>query len=119
MRNPVVLTGDRHLTMVSDLKEDFADPDSAVVGAEFVGTSISSNGDQDQAAFQRDWEPRKADNPHWKLLDAHRGYHLFDIRHDRIDARVRVVDTVLKPQAAPSTLAKLRVRAGRPGVDLV
>ncbi|MFF9216502.1 alkaline phosphatase D family protein [Streptomyces viridosporus] len=119
VRNPVVLTGDRHLTMVGDLKADFADPESAVVGAEFVGTSISSNGDQDQAAFAREWDPRRADNPHWKLLDAHRGYHLFDIRPDRIDARVRVVDTVVEPRATPSTLATLRVEAGRPGVHLV
>jgi alkaline phosphatase D len=119
VRNPVVLTGDRHLTMVSDLKEDFADPDSAVVGAEFVGTSISSNGDQDQAAFRREWDPRRPDNPHWKLLDAHRGYHLFDIRRDGIDARVRIVDTVRQPKATPSTLARLRVEAGRPGVHLV
>src|SRR5690242_9257630 len=44
IRNPVVLTGDRHLTMISDLKADFADPGSAVVGAEFVGTSIASGG---------------------------------------------------------------------------
>ncbi|MFC8394361.1 alkaline phosphatase D family protein [Streptomyces sp. NPDC057238] len=117
--NPVVLTGDRHLTMISDLKADFADPGSAVVGAEFVGTSISSNGDQDHAAFRAQWDPRRADNPHWKLLDAHRGYHLFDIRRDGIDARVRVVDTVVKPRATPSTLARLRVEAGRPGVRLV
>jgi alkaline phosphatase D len=116
--NPVVLTGDRHLTMVSDLKEDYADPASAVVGAEFVGTSISSNGDQDQAAFRAEWNPRRADNPHWKLLDAHRGYHLFDIRRDGIDAQVRVVDTVRAPRAAASTLARLRVEAGRPGVEL-
>ncbi|MEV5318227.1 alkaline phosphatase D family protein [Streptomyces sp. NPDC052687] len=119
VRNPVVLTGDRHLTMVSDLKEDFADPDSAVVGAEFVGTSISSNGDQDQAAFHREWDPRLPDNPHWKLLDAHRGYHLFDVRRDGIDAQVRVVDTVRRPQATPRTQARLRVDAGRPGVHLV
>lgn len=46
-----MLCGDRHLTMVSDLSRDFADPESAVVGAEFVGTSVSSDGDQDQAAF--------------------------------------------------------------------
>ncbi|MFE6359757.1 alkaline phosphatase D family protein [Streptomyces sp. NPDC057806] len=119
VRNPVVLTGDRHLTMVSDLKEDFADPASAVVGAEFVGTSISSNGDQDQDAFRREWDPRRADNPHWKLLDAHRGYHLFDIRRDGIDAQVRVVDTVRRQTAVPSTLARLRVEAGRPGVEVV
>ncbi|MFK0118389.1 alkaline phosphatase D family protein [Streptomyces sp. NPDC090994] len=117
--NPVVLTGDRHLTMVSDLRTDYADPESQVVGAEFVGTSISSNGDQDQAAFHAQFDPLKADNPHWKLIDAHRGYHLFDIRPDGIDARVRTVDTVLKPTATASTLARLRVEAGDPGVSLV
>ncbi|MEV6961525.1 alkaline phosphatase D family protein [Streptomyces sp. NPDC051207] len=116
--NPVVLSGDRHLTMVSDLKADYADPDSAVVGAEFVGTSISSNGDQDQAAFRAQWDPRRADNPHWKLLDAHRGYHLFDIRRDGIDAQVRVVDTVRAPRATARTRARLRVEAGRRGVEL-
>jgi alkaline phosphatase D len=119
IRNPVVLTGDRHLTMISDLKTDFDDPDSDVVGAEFVGTSISSSGDQDQDAFHKQWDPLMADNPHWKLIDAHRGYHLFDIRPDGIDARVRVVDTVLKPQATASTLARLRVESDEPGVRLV
>ncbi|MFJ5993856.1 alkaline phosphatase D family protein [Streptomyces sp. NPDC092370] len=119
VRNPVVLSGDRHLTMISDLKEDYADPGSRVVGAEFVGTSISSNGDQDQEAFRREWDPRRPDNPHWKLLDAHRGYHLFDVRRDRIDAQVRVVDTVRRPTATASTLARLRVEAGRPGVEVV
>ncbi|MFF4830436.1 alkaline phosphatase D family protein [Streptomyces sp. NPDC001315] len=119
VRNPVVLSGDRHLTMISDLKKDFADPGSAVVGAEFVGTSISSGGDQDQAAFHTEWDAKLPDNPHWKLIDAHRGYHLFDIRRDRIDAQVRVVDTVLRKTATPSTLARLRVEAGKPGVRLV
>ncbi|WP_328669051.1 alkaline phosphatase D family protein [Streptomyces sp. NBC_00328] len=119
IRNPVVLTGDRHLTMISDLKSDFADPDSDVVGAEFVGTSISSGGDQDQAAFHKEWDARMPDNPHWKFIDAHRGYHLFDIRRDGIDAQVRVAETVLKPDAASSTLARLRVDAGEPGVRLV
>ncbi|MGW0576468.1 alkaline phosphatase D family protein [Streptomyces sp. NPDC002920] len=119
VRNPVVLSGDRHLTMISDLKRDFADPSSAAVGAEFVGTSISSGGDQDQAAFHAQWDPLKADNPHWKLIDAHRGYHLFDIRRDAIDARVRVVSTVLKPKATARTLATLRVTDGKPGVRKV
>ncbi|MFF5531650.1 alkaline phosphatase D family protein [Streptomyces cinerochromogenes] len=119
VRNPVVLSGDRHLTMISDLRTDYADPDSDVVGAEFVGTSISSSGDQDQDAFHRQWDPLMADNPHWKFIDAHRGYHLFDIRRDGIDARVRAVDTVLKPQATASTLARLRVESDEPGVRLV
>ncbi|MCT9076789.1 alkaline phosphatase D family protein [Streptomyces fulvoviolaceus] len=119
VRNPVVLSGDRHLTMISDLKVDYADPASTVVGAEFVGTSISSNGDQDQAAFHAQWDPLRADNPHWKVIDAHRGYHLLDISREGIDAQVRVVDTVVTPQATPSTLARLRVDAGKPGVRVV
>lgn len=119
VRNPVVLSGDRHLTMISDLKADFADPDSDAVGAEFVGTSISSGGDQDQSAFHQEWDARMPDNPHWKFIDAHRGYHLFDIRRDGIDAQVRAPETVLKPDAASSTLARLRVEAGEPGVRLV
>ncbi|MDN3022939.1 alkaline phosphatase D family protein [Streptomyces sp. S.PB5] len=118
VRNPVVLSGDRHLTMISDLRKDFADPASDVVGAEFVGTSISSNGDQDQAAFHAQWDPLMADNPHWKFIDAHRGYHLFDVDRRGIDAQVRVVDTVRQPTATASTLAALRVEAGRPGVEL-
>ncbi|KIF71783.1 alkaline phosphatase [Streptomyces sp. AcH 505] len=117
--NPVVLSGDRHLTMISDLKRDYADPGSAVVGAEFVGTSISSNGDQDATAFNAMWDPLRGDNPHWKVIDYHRGYHLFDIGERGIDAQVRVVGTVLKPQSASTTLSSLRVDAGRPGVHVV
>ncbi|MGK5528988.1 alkaline phosphatase D family protein [Streptomyces sp. URMC 129] len=117
VRNPVVLTGDRHLTMVADLKRDFADPSSPVVGAEFVGCSISSNGDEDQAAFHAQWDPRLPDNPHWKLVDAHRGYHLFDIGPDGVDARVRVVGTVRERTSPARTQARLRVENGRPGVE--
>ncbi|MBD2777301.1 alkaline phosphatase D family protein [Iningainema tapete] len=41
--NPVVLTGDTHSNWVNDLKADFNQPNSATVGTEFVGTSITSN----------------------------------------------------------------------------
>jgi alkaline phosphatase D len=43
--NSVVLTGDFHTNWVADLKRDFDDPASPVVGTEFVGTSITSGGD--------------------------------------------------------------------------
>ncbi len=119
VRNPVVLSGDRHVTMISDLKRDFADPRSAVVGSEFVGTSISSGGDQDPVAFHKQWDPLKGDNPHWKVIDNHRGYHLFDIRRAGIDAQVRIADTVTRPTSASRTLAKLHVEAGKPGVRQV
>ena len=45
IRNPMIITGDWHSTFVNDIKADFSDPGSATVATEFVGTSISSNGD--------------------------------------------------------------------------
>ena len=45
IRNPMLITGDWHSTFVNDIKADFSDPDSTTVATEFVGTSISSNGD--------------------------------------------------------------------------
>ncbi|MGH3312807.1 MAG: alkaline phosphatase D family protein, partial [Streptomyces sp.] len=45
VRNPVLVAGDWHSTFVSDIKSDFDRPDSPVVATEFVGTSISTNGD--------------------------------------------------------------------------
>ncbi|WP_067247897.1 alkaline phosphatase D family protein [Streptomyces sp. DSM 15324] len=116
VRNPVVLSGDRHRTIVSDLKLDFADPDSAVVGAEFVGTSISSSGDEDLAAFAAEWAPKLADNPHWKMIDARRGYLLLDITADGIEARLRAISTVLTKNGTTATAATFRVEDGVPGV---
>ena len=43
--NPIVITGDIHSNWVSDLKVDWKDEKSPVVGTEFTGTSISSGGD--------------------------------------------------------------------------
>ncbi|MGW2892364.1 alkaline phosphatase D family protein [Streptomyces griseoruber] len=116
IRNPVVLSGDRHRTIVSDLKLDFDDADSAVVGAEFVGTSISSSGDEDLTAFAAEWAPKLADNPHWKMIDARRGYLLFDITADGIDARLRAISTVLTKNGTTTTAATFRVEDGVPGV---
>ncbi|MFJ8112697.1 alkaline phosphatase D family protein [Streptomyces sp. NPDC096132] len=116
IRNPVVLSGDRHRTIVSDLKLDFEDPDSAVVGAEFVGTSISSSGDEDLTAFAAEWQPKLADNPHWKMIDARRGYLLLDLTEDGIDARLRAISTVMTRNGTTTTAATFRVEDGVPGV---
>lgn len=119
VKNPVVLSGDRHRTIVSDLKLDFDDPDSKVVGAEFVGTSISSNGDEDLEAFAAEWAPKLADNPHWKAIDARRGYLLFDITPNGIDAQLRTISTVLTRNGTTATVATFRVEEGVPGVTRV
>ncbi|MFJ8083592.1 alkaline phosphatase D family protein [Streptomyces sp. NPDC096205] len=119
VRNPVVLSGDRHRTIVSDLKLDYADPGSKVVGAEFVGTSISSNGDEDLPAFAAEWAPKLADNPHWKIIDARRGYLLLDITPGGIDAQLRAISTVLTRDGETTTAATFRVDDGVPGVRQV
>src|SRR3546814_14021226 len=40
---PVVLSGDVHSSWVSDLRRDFADDESPLVGTEFVAPGISSD----------------------------------------------------------------------------
>jgi alkaline phosphatase D len=70
--NPVVLTGDIHSNWVCDLKADFDRPDSAIVGTEFVGTSITSGGDgSDTLPAVEKYLP---ENPHVKFYNSQRGY---------------------------------------------
>ena len=47
LRNPFVISGDWHSTFVNDIHADFRRPDSPVVATEFVGTSITTNGDDE------------------------------------------------------------------------
>ena len=73
IRNPVVLTGDRHCTWVCDLRPDFDDPATPVAGAEITGTSITSGGNPDVAAFHATYDPIMAESPHWRYIDNRRG----------------------------------------------
>ncbi|MFJ9041785.1 alkaline phosphatase D family protein [Streptomyces sp. NPDC102406] len=117
--NPVVLTGDRHATWVCDLKPDFDDPDSPVVGAEITGSSITSGGDADVAGFHATYDPIMAESPHWKYIDNRRAYVLCDVTRERMLASLRTVDTVWQPDGSSvATAAEFVVEAGRPGVDV-
>ncbi|MFW6693695.1 alkaline phosphatase D family protein [Streptomyces sp. MAR4 CNX-425] len=117
--NPVVLTGDRHCTWVCDLKPDFDDPASPVVGAELTGSSISSGGDSDPAAFHARYDPIMAESPHWKYIDNRRAYVLCDVTRERMTASLRTVDTVWRPEGTRATTsAEFVVEAGRPGVTV-
>ena len=118
-RNPVVLTGDRHATWVCDLKLDFDDPASPVVGAELTGTSITSGGDYSRTAFHALFDPIKAESPHWKFIDNRRGYMVCELTADSLQVALRTVDTVQTPAANVVTAARFEVLAGVPGVRLV
>jgi alkaline phosphatase D len=112
--NPVVITGDIHTNWAADLKTDFDREDSPIVGAEFVGTSISSGGDGSDT--QPTTEQRLAENPHIKFFNAQRGYVRCALTPERWQTDYRVLAAVTQPDAAISTRASFVVENGRAGV---
>lgn len=111
VRNPVVIGGDVHAFNVSQLKTDFDDPSAPVVAAEFVGTSITSQG----------WPQERLneflpDNPHTLLAESrYRGYVRVDVTPTRWRADLRAMESVRTREAACNTLASFAVEDGRPG----
>jgi alkaline phosphatase D len=109
--NPVILGGDVHAAFVADV------PAAARIGAppiaaEFVCTSISSNGPAPRLI-----EAMRAANPHLRHANgAARGYTVLDITARRLEARLRAVETVKRPEGAVRTDATALVEDGRPGI---
>ncbi|WP_089292959.1 alkaline phosphatase D family protein [Actinoplanes regularis] len=116
VRNPVVLTGDRHCTWVSDLRPDFDDPSTPVVGAEITGTSITSGGNPNTASFHATYDPIMAESPHWRYIDNQRGYVRCEVDGARMVSGLRLVDTVSATTANVRTEAEFVVESGRPGI---
>jgi alkaline phosphatase D len=112
-RNPIVLTGDIHSNWVTDLKADFDKPESAVVGAEFTGTSISSSGDG--VDMRPGMDKLMSKNPHLQFYNGQRGYVRCTVTPERWLTDYRVVPFVAKPDAPISTRASFVVENGRPG----
>ncbi|GAA5125058.1 alkaline phosphatase D family protein [Haloechinothrix salitolerans] len=115
VRNPVVLTGDVHTHWANELKANYADPDSDVIGTELVTTSIASGGngsDSDPAD-----NPTLERNPHIKFYNRQRGYVRTRISRDAMDVDFRVLDKVTEPGGTASTRASFRIHDRRPGLD--
>ena len=109
--NPVVIGGDVHSFNVSQLKLDFDDPDSRVIGAEFVGTSLTS-----QAWPQERMLQYLPDNPHILLGESrYRGYTRVEVSRERWSADLRIMETVQRRDASCRTLATYVVEDGKPG----
>lgn len=105
VRNPVALTGDVHRHWAADIKADYSDPDSAVVGTELVTSSITSGGDGDP-----DWsDPMMAWNPHLRFSADQRGYVRTLVTRDGLRADFRSVDRVRTRGAAVRTQASFEV----------
>jgi alkaline phosphatase D len=110
--NPVVLTGDIHMGMAFEIKEDWGAPKSRCLGVEFLATSISSNGDGSPTVANAN--AVHAHNPHLKFIGNERGYTRHTVTADRWQADYRVIEKVSVPGATTSTRKSFVVEAGRP-----
>jgi alkaline phosphatase D len=109
--NPIVIGGDIHANVVSDLKLDFDGLRAATVATEFCGTSITSEG-----ARQSYYDNRRARNPHVKLARSDkRGYTTVHLSLDQARAHLRAIDNETDPRTAIGTLARFTVANGTPG----
>jgi alkaline phosphatase D len=111
--NPVLFGGDVHENWVGHVKADYARPDSASVGVEFCGTSITS-----RSAGNAKIAERLAENPHFVFADSdHRGYGVAEFTPGLLTTTLRVVDDATRKDASIRTLARFAVEAGRPRVE--
>ena len=115
--NPIVITGDIHSNWVADLKLDFDNPSSTVVGTEFVGTSVTSNGDGSDST--ETGIRALAENPHVKFFNAQRGYVRCRLTPSSLTSDFRTLAYVTKPDAPVQTRASYVVQNGRPGAHAV
>ena len=112
--NPVSIAGDWHSTFVHNLKADYDDDAAPVVATEFVGTSISSNGDG--LVYGPYYGPMVPFNEHIEFFDGdRRGYVLCKLDHELWRTELRMVESVSDPDAAEYTFATFVVENGQPG----
>ncbi len=111
--NFVVLTGDTHRNWVRNIPRHYTSLENPM-GAEFLGTSISTGGDT---------KPLELDfglpgNPHLLFRNNNRGYAKCTLTPDTWTTEYRIVDTVEQPTSPAHTLATFVVENGRPGAQL-
>lgn len=100
IQNFVVMTGDIHTAGFSVINADDDDPQSEVLGYEFVTTSISSGGDGSPGGIGAAADRAVDLIENLKYVNAsNRGYCVLDFERDRVTATYKIVSTVLDPQA--------------------
>lgn len=114
VRNLVVITGDRHENYAADLRRDYTDPDSPVIGSEFTGTSLTSGGDG--VDIYDHGRRLLAANHDLKYFNAQRGYVRVEVDRQLWRNDFRVVPYVQRPGAPVRTDATFIVQDGVPGV---
>jgi alkaline phosphatase D len=113
--NPVVLTGDTHQNWVRNVPPDFRNLDGPPVATEFMGTSISTNGDPVAPRTVFGGDPN---NPHILFNNNNRGYVRCTLTPNAWTSEFRKVTKVEEPDAPASTLATFVIENGRAGAEL-
>ncbi|WP_026678632.1 alkaline phosphatase D family protein [Fictibacillus gelatini] len=115
--NFIVLSGDVHANWAANLLTNFDDPNSKIIGAEFVGTSITSGGDgSDKRA---DTNKILGLNPHIKFFNDFRGYVRCRVTKEKWQADYRVVPYVSSPGADITTRASFVYEKDQNGLKAV
>jgi len=117
INNLVVLTGDVHASWASNLMEDFNDLNSRILGAEFVGTSITSGGNGSDV--RADTAATLERNPNIKFFNNYRGYVRCHVTPDKWQADYRVIPFVTAPGADISTRASFVLEKDEQGIKEV
>lgn len=110
----IAVTGDLHRSIAGNLMVDFDKPKSTPIGAEFVATSISSDGDGSRG--RNAGAQLLSNNPHLRFYDRRRGYLVCDFDQKRCQAIYKTLDMVSEPNAKISTATTLTVEAKQPGL---
>ena len=113
LANPVILGGDVHSNWVGHVKADYARSDSAAIGVEFCGASITSHGGSNERLASV-----LAENPHFVLADRERrGYGVVEFTPQKLTTTLRVVEDVTRHDSGIETLASFTVQQGRPVLE--
>jgi alkaline phosphatase D len=109
--NPVFLGGDVHAAMSAWIHSDLADPRSPVIAAEYVATSITSQG------FPAMIDGIVKENPHVRYGNSQaRGYALLELDRGRLASSHRAVASIRERGAGVWTVASGTLRSGRFGI---
>lgn len=115
-KNPVVLAGDSHTNLVSDLKADFDKENSAIVASEFAGTAITSGGMTPEA--QRTRLDDVAKQPHLKWFEGiKRGYVSCTLDRKMWRSDFLQVEDIKQPTSPVTTGATWIIEDGKSGVQ--
>ncbi|QES48295.1 metallophosphatase [Streptomyces venezuelae] len=115
MEDLVVVTGDWHSAFVDDIRPDFDNTASPVIGTEFTAHSVTSG------AYSADWNRTNGPvmgrgNPHLKYFEGNRyGYDVYEATPARFSAHLRVIADRRDPNSPVTTLTSFHIDRGVAG----